>query len=522
MLPRPTTSSASGPLAARDHVEARALQAPHHQVAVRRQVVDHQDASRSHRSRWRSVGRAARPAGSGTAARGRACAASAREAAATGRGRRRSRCPSPAACRAGLRSPGCRRRPAHRDSRRCRPRSCPRSSTPCSSAASTFASAVPARVVEVHGHRGRCGTAARSIAHELAHLRRHSDPDGIADRDLVAAEPRRAARATSIARAGSTRPFVGAAERGRDVAAHAQPLAARLGHEVGEALEGLVDRRVDVLAAEALAGRGEDRDLARAGRARRARSPGGSAPAPAGARPAACGRAAAPRRSPPSAAPTSARRRPRPRPRGRPASTSASQKATLSSTGAPHVSFCRPSRGPTSTTVTEAGRRLALTPVSARRRRAVPRSPRRSRARASAAPPPALRSSTGSDTASACSPPAPPRATLAVTLRLELDPRLGLVEPPVEEAHGLGRRGDPDRERDRLARQQVAGRLVLDGDGWRRDPRQDAFERALDPRGVRGTARRAPRAVPRARRCRGRSRPAGPASGRAGANRSRR
>src|SRR6185436_6691765 len=119
-----------------------------------------------------------------------------------------------------------------------------------------------AGVVEVHRER-RLRHRLFQASHHVRDLGRDADADGVADRDLVAADVGQAAR--DVHDAGRIhRAFVGTAEAGRDVAADPHPLAKRVRHELLEAREGLVDGRVDVLAVEGLAGRGEDRDVARA------------------------------------------------------------------------------------------------------------------------------------------------------------------------------------------------------------------------------------------------------------------
>src|SRR5262245_55253966 len=96
----------------------------------------------------------------------------------------------------------------------------------------------------------------------MAHLRRHRDPDGISDRDLVAAEVEEPPHDRDRARRVYVS-LVGTAEGRREVAAHAHALPARLRHELLETLESLGDRGVGVAPAEALAGRREDGDLTR-------------------------------------------------------------------------------------------------------------------------------------------------------------------------------------------------------------------------------------------------------------------
>src|SRR5439155_21536494 len=119
------------------------------------------------------------------------------------------------------------------------------------------------RVVEVDGE-GAGGHDLFQPAHDVGHLGRNADADGVADGDLVAPgleqPPRHLCHLFRLHLS-----LVRAAEAGGYVAAHPEPVLRRLGHELRESLEALVDRRVDVLLVEGLAGGGEDGDLLNAG-----------------------------------------------------------------------------------------------------------------------------------------------------------------------------------------------------------------------------------------------------------------
>ena len=184
------------------------------------------------------------------------------------------------------------------------------------------------------------------------------DADRVADRHLVDAEidqlPRELPHPPRIDGAVERAP-----ERRGQVAADAHPGGARLGADLRERRQRLRDRAVGVALAEPLGGRREDRDLAHAGRHRLAqagevRDQGGvarargpcRAPASAGASAAKTSRASA------SCGTRSGRTNDVTSTTGRPAAASRSTKATLSAVAIRAASFCRPSRGPTSTIVT--------------------------------------------------------------------------------------------------------------------------------------------------------------------------
>ena len=185
------------------------------------------------------------------------------------------------------------------------------------------------------------------------------DADRVADRHFVDAEidqlPRELPHPPWIDGAIERAP-----ERRGQVAADAHPGGARLGADVRERRQRLRDRAVGVALAEPLGGRREDRDLAHAGRHRlaqagevrdqggvaRARGPCAAALASAGASAANTSRASA------SCGTRSGRTNDVTSTTGRPAAASRSTKATLSAVAIRAASFCRPSRGPTSTIVT--------------------------------------------------------------------------------------------------------------------------------------------------------------------------
>ena len=105
------------------------------------------------------------------------------------------------------------------------------------------------------------------------------DADGVADRDLEDAEVRQP-RGDVGDLPRSDRAFERTAERGREIAAHAQAGGERALADRPVGRQRLVDALVDVLPAERFGRRGEDRDLGDAGGDRAVEARRGSARAP--------------------------------------------------------------------------------------------------------------------------------------------------------------------------------------------------------------------------------------------------
>ena len=138
------------------------------------------------------------------------------------------------------------------------------------------------------------------------------------------------------------------------------PAASAAAATGAEALDRLGDRAVDVPLRKRLARRAEDHDLVGLRRQRAPRSPSCWAPAPSRRRPAGARCGPSPRQRRPSAAPIWARRTTSPRwwrSRRRRGGRSSS---ILTSVGTVSFSFCRPSRGPTSTMWTCRRERMVL------------------------------------------------------------------------------------------------------------------------------------------------------------------
>ena len=97
-------------------------------------------------------------------------------------------------------------------------------------------------------------------SHDLIR-RRHAD--GVANREFVHPKRQQLLRHRRDGRRRD-RALIGAAERGRDIAAHAHTSLARHRHHRLEVLDAAGDRGVDVVLDERLGRAGEDRDLVHA------------------------------------------------------------------------------------------------------------------------------------------------------------------------------------------------------------------------------------------------------------------
>ena len=191
--------------------------------------------------------------------------------------------------------------------------------------------------------------------------------------------------ATRATAAGATAPVVGAAERRRHVPARPHPGRERALEHRRERGQRLGDGHVHVRAREPLGGGGEDGDRVGAGRLGPLQAAQRWARAPDSGRPRGGGRRAGPASASASCGTALGETNDVTSTTGRPASARSSTKRTFSAAGTVAASFWRPSRGPTSTTVTRsaltrrrpARRAPARATRAPRRRRAPPRRRRR-------------------------------------------------------------------------------------------------------------------------------------------------
>ena len=132
------------------------------------------------------------------------------------------------------------------------------------------------------------GPADERSPHDLAGLVGRAHADGVAERDLPAAERRGAARRSRRRGAGRPAPRTGSPRRWRRSRARAGPAASAGADDLVEGPEGLVDGLVHVLLVVGLRRGEEDRRVDR-------RPPGGPCRAPRGAARAPCRSGRAPR-----------------------------------------------------------------------------------------------------------------------------------------------------------------------------------------------------------------------------------